>query len=129
MDRPARPPVGSVAAATGVSGGTALVILANALPADSWLRPVLYLLAPSVSVATGWVTAWLLDTASYWRDQRELRQLIREAELAAVEAAADPDNSPQVREAFQRDVANLRRMAANRRLEQARRIRDRGRGG
>lgn len=97
---------------TAVGSGTLLVLLAQNLPQDNRYRPWMLILAPSITVAIGWLWSRVLRLVSRSLKRRSMRRAREEVLAALSEMIARPDITPAQRKELERkrheiDIAHL----------------------
>lgn len=115
----ANPKAGLIA---GAGGGTLLAVIANNLPDDSFWKPVLRYVAPSVAVVVSVLWRWIQtilwrwvenEVRTYYRTHK-VSKLSKKARARLLSALKNPNTSEAHRKRIQERLEKLETMMSNR---------------
>ena len=104
----------------GAGGGTLLIVIANSLPEDSRLKPLLIWAAPTFSVFLGAIFIWLQFRLKTYLQEREANTVFQEAKQTISDALANPTTSEAHRVKLRKELEKLEMLSIKRHIARIR---------
>lgn len=93
--------------ASGVTGGTALALFANSLPAESWYRTALVIAAPTLTVILSKLVDNIPKWYAEWKKGRNYKNAYKDTRKQLISIIKNPNTSDEVRKKLTEEVENL----------------------